>query len=148
MDFWSRGIRDGSLMAGHHRISECGMDRPSIDRRLRLERAATVYHSRSRRRLRRRFHWTPQSHGHTRPPDLSSITLAIGSIRRNCLDHVVIFGEQHLRHLLSSYLQYYNEVRPHLSLEKDAVLPREVKRVGRVLAQPILGGLHHRYVRV
>jgi len=60
----------------------------------------------------------------------------------------VIFGEQHLRHLLSSYLQYYNEVRPHLSLAKDAVLPREVKRVGRVLAQPILGGLHHRYVRV
>jgi transposase InsO family protein len=72
----------------------------------------------------------------------------IGSIRRDCLDHVVIFGEQHLRHLLSSYLQYYNEVRTHLSLTKDAPIPREAKRVGRVLAQPVLGGLHDWYVRV
>jgi hypothetical protein len=61
--------------------------------------------------------------------------------RRDCLDHVVIFGEQHLRHVLSSYLQYYSEVRTHLSLTKDAPIPREAKRVGRVLGQPILGGL-------
>ena len=45
----------------------------------------------------------------------------IGSIRRDCLDHVVVFGEQHLRHLLNSYQKYYNEVRTHLSLQKDAV---------------------------
>ena len=44
----------------------------------------------------------------------------IGSIRRECLDHVVVFGERHLRHVLLSYLKYYNEVRTHLSLEKDA----------------------------
>ena len=72
----------------------------------------------------------------------------IGSIRRDCLDHVVIFGERHLRHLLNSYKEYYNEARTHLSLRKDAPMPREVQRAGRVLALPILGGLHHRYVRV
>jgi Integrase core domain len=72
----------------------------------------------------------------------------IGSIRRDCLDHVVIFGEQHLRHLLNSYQEYYNESRTHLSLNKDTPIPRDAQRVGRVLALPILGGLHHRYVRV
>ena len=72
----------------------------------------------------------------------------IGSIRRDCLDHVVIFGERHLRHVLHSYQRYYNEVRTHLSLHKDAPLPREVQAVGRVLPVPILGGLHHQYVRV
>jgi transposase InsO family protein len=72
----------------------------------------------------------------------------IGSIRRDCLDHVVIFNEQHLRHLLKSYKQYYNEFRTHLSLDKDPPVPRDAQRVGRVLALPILGGLHHRYVRV
>jgi len=72
----------------------------------------------------------------------------IGSIRRECLDHVVVFGERHLRHLLNSYQQYYNEVRTHLSLQKDAPIPRDVCRTGRVLSLPILGGLHHQYVRV
>ena len=72
----------------------------------------------------------------------------IGSIRRECLDHVVVFGEQHVRHLLDSYKQYYNEGRTHLSLAKDAPIPREVQMVGRVLALSTLGGLHHRNVRV
>jgi transposase InsO family protein len=72
----------------------------------------------------------------------------IGSIRRDCLDHVVIFNEQHLHHLLNSYKQYYNEFRTHLSLDKDAPIPRDAHRVGRVLSLPILGGLHHQYVRV
>jgi transposase InsO family protein len=66
----------------------------------------------------------------------------IGSIRQDCLDHVVVFGERHLRHLLHAYQRYYNEVRVHLWLNKDAPIPREVQRVGRVLAVPILGGLH------
>jgi transposase InsO family protein len=70
----------------------------------------------------------------------------IGSIRRDCLDHVVVFGEQHL--LLGCYQTYYNEVRPHLALKKDAPIPRDVQRAGCVLSLPILGGLHHRYVRV
>jgi transposase InsO family protein len=72
----------------------------------------------------------------------------IGSIRRDCLDHVVVFGEQHLRHLLISYQNYYNELRTHLSLKKDAPIPRDVRTVGRVLPLPILGRLHHQYVRV
>ena len=72
----------------------------------------------------------------------------IGSIRRDCLDHVVVFGEEHLRHLFNSYQKYYNEVRTHLSLRKDAPVPRDVSRTGRVRSVPILGGLHHQYVRV
>jgi hypothetical protein len=76
-------------VAGCDRRSECGINRPSIDRSLRLERSTTLHHSRSRRRLRRGFHSAPQSHGHPRPSDLSSIGLAervIGSIRRDCRD--------------------------------------------------------------
>ena len=72
----------------------------------------------------------------------------IGSIRRECLDHVVVFGERHLRHVLLSYMKYYNEVRTHLSLNKDAPAPRPVQSAGRILRRPILGGLHHQYVRI
>ena len=72
----------------------------------------------------------------------------IGSIRRECLDHVVVFGEQHLRHLLRSYMQYYNDARTHLSLSKDAPIPRAVQVIGRILPTPILGGLHHQYARM
>jgi transposase InsO family protein len=72
----------------------------------------------------------------------------IGSIRRECLDHVVVFGESHLRHLLRSYMHYYNGARTHLSLKKDAPIPRAVQVVGRILPTPILGGLHHQYVRI
>src|SRR5215204_123059 len=72
----------------------------------------------------------------------------IGSIRRDCLDHVVVFGERHLRHVLRSYQRYYNEARTHLSLNKDAPVPREVRALGRVLPVAVLGGLHHQYVRV
>ena len=72
----------------------------------------------------------------------------IGSIRRECLDHVVVFGERHLRHVLLSYLKYYNEVRTHLSLEKDAPVSRAIERAGRILCRPVLGGLHHQYARI
>ena len=72
----------------------------------------------------------------------------IGSIRRECLDHVVVFGERHLRHLLRSYMQYYNGARTHLFLMKDAPIPRAVQVVGRILPTPILGGLHHQYARI
>jgi transposase InsO family protein len=71
----------------------------------------------------------------------------IGSIRRECLDHVVVFSERHLRHLLNSYQKYYNEARTHLSLHKDAPIPRAVQTIGRTLAVPVLGGLHHQYFR-
>jgi transposase InsO family protein len=71
----------------------------------------------------------------------------IGSIKRECLDHVIIIGERHLRHILRSYQQYYNDTRTHLSLAKDSPLTRSVQAVGRILPLPILGGLHHHYVR-
>jgi transposase InsO family protein len=72
----------------------------------------------------------------------------IGSIRRECIDHVIVFGECHLRHLLQSYLNYYNETRTHLSLDKDAPVSRAIQTAGRVFARPVLGGLHHQYVRI
>ncbi len=72
----------------------------------------------------------------------------IGSIRRECVDHIIVLGERHLRHVLQSYMNYYNEVRTHLSLEKDAPVPRTVERAGHILCRPILGGLHHQYVRI
>src|ERR1700704_4369737 len=73
---------------------------------------------------------------------------AIGSIRRECLDHVVVFGERHLRHLLRSYATYYNAARTHLSINKDAPSPRTIHSVGRIVPTPFLGGLHHQYFRV
>ena len=61
-------------------------------------------------------------------------------IRRECLDHVVVFGERHLRHVLLSYLKYHNEVRTHLSLEKDAPVSRTVERVGSILCHQFSAG--------
>jgi transposase InsO family protein len=71
----------------------------------------------------------------------------IGSIRRECLDHLAIFGEAHLRQVLKAYATYYNNVRTHLSLGKDAPLIRPIQRFGNIAARPILGGLHHEYCR-
>ena len=72
----------------------------------------------------------------------------IGSIRRECMDHIVVLGEAHLRRVLRSYASYYNEIRTHRSLNKDAPVSRPVQRTGTIKSHPILGGLHHRYVRV
>ena len=69
----------------------------------------------------------------------------IGSIRR---DHVVVLGEAHLRRILKSYADYYNSVRTHRSLHKDAPISRPVNQTGFIRSHPILGGLHHHYVRV
>ena len=73
----------------------------------------------------------------------------IGSIRRECLDHVIVLGEQHLRRTLTAYLSYYHRSRTHLSLEKDAPTPRPVQAItgGEVVVFPEVGGLHHRYER-
>jgi transposase InsO family protein len=72
----------------------------------------------------------------------------IGSVRRECLDHVVILGEAHLRRILAAYATYYNEQRTHRSLPKDAPRHRLIEYVGIVAARPILGGLHHQYCRI
>jgi transposase InsO family protein len=72
----------------------------------------------------------------------------IGSIRRECLDHIEVFGEAHLLRILRSYARYYNDVRTHRSLDKDAPISRPVQPTGSITSSPILGGLHHRYARV
>jgi transposase InsO family protein len=72
----------------------------------------------------------------------------IGSIRHECVDHFIVFGEAHLRRLLRAYASYYNDIRTHRSLDKDAPVSRPVQRAGIISSRPILGGLHHHYVRV
>jgi transposase InsO family protein len=73
----------------------------------------------------------------------------IGSIRRECLDHVIVFGERHLRRVLREYVAYYHGSRTHLGLGKDAPEPRAIqpRSDGPVVSAPLLGGLHHRYWR-
>jgi putative transposase len=73
----------------------------------------------------------------------------IGSIRRECLDHVIIFSERHLRRVLRDYLAYYHGSRTHLGLEKDCPRPRPVESpdFGSIRTEPMVGGLHHRYFR-
>jgi hypothetical protein len=72
----------------------------------------------------------------------------IGTVRRDCLDHLLIFGERHLRRVLTEYSRYYNETRTHLGLGKDAPSGRAVQRIGFIVAVPVLSGLHHRYARI
>jgi transposase InsO family protein len=73
----------------------------------------------------------------------------VGSIRRECLDHVIVLNEEHLRRTLSEFFTYYPEARPHLSLERNAPVPRSVQppEKGQVVAKAYLGGLHHCYTR-
>ena len=72
----------------------------------------------------------------------------IGSIRRECLDHIVVLGEGHLRRVMKKYSEYYNSSRTHLSLGKDSPLNRPIQRVGTIKLLPVLGGLHHTYCRI
>jgi transposase InsO family protein len=72
----------------------------------------------------------------------------IGSIRRECVDHVVVLGEVHLRRILTKYAAYYNELRTHRSLNKDAPIHRAIQHVGRIISAPVLSGLHHHYCRI
>src|SRR5580700_116626 len=72
----------------------------------------------------------------------------IGSIRRESVDHMIVLGEAHLRRILKSYANYYNGVRTHRSLNKDAPVSHPVQRIGVISSGAILGGLHHHYARV
>src|SRR5437660_2057054 len=72
----------------------------------------------------------------------------IGSIRRECVDYIVVLGETHLRGVLKSYARYYNEMRTHRSLDKDAPISRPVQRTGSIMSHALLGRLHHHYLRV
>jgi transposase InsO family protein len=72
----------------------------------------------------------------------------IGTIRRECVDHVVAFSEEHLRQVLKSYASYYNTARTHRSLDKDAPASRPVQRTGPIVSHVLVGGMHHQYVRI
>jgi transposase InsO family protein len=72
----------------------------------------------------------------------------IGSIRRECTDHLIVFSEERLRLILAKYATYYNQMRTHVSLGKDAPCTRAIERFGDIVAHPILGGPHHRYARI
>jgi hypothetical protein len=72
----------------------------------------------------------------------------IGTLRRECLDHVLIFGERHLHRVLASYSFYYNETRTHLGLGKDAPLRQAIEPSGTIIITSVLSGLHHRYPRI
>jgi transposase InsO family protein len=74
----------------------------------------------------------------------------IGSIRRECLDHVIVLNESGLRRILKSYFEYYEESRTHLSLKKDAPISRPIQPMGTgaIIAIPRGGGLDHRYERI
>jgi len=65
-----------------------------------------------------------------------------------CLDHMIVFGEAHLRRIVGAYAAYYNESRTHRSLNKDAPFHRAIERLGAIKSQPVLGGLHHQYCRI
>ncbi len=71
----------------------------------------------------------------------------IGPVLRECTDHLIAFNADHLRRIIAKYAIYYNEMRTHVSLGKDAPYTRPIERFGDVVAHPILGGLHHRYAR-
>jgi putative transposase len=73
----------------------------------------------------------------------------VGTLRRELLDHVIVLNEGHLRRLLSAYLVYYHQARPHMGLDHNAPEPRAVEKpeCGRVVAESMVGGLHHRYRR-
>jgi transposase InsO family protein len=72
----------------------------------------------------------------------------IGSMRRECVDHIVVLGEAHLRRTLQSYARYYNEWRIHRSLNKGAPFHRTIERLGVITSRRVLGGLHHHYYRI
>ena len=69
-------------------------------------------------------------------------------VRRECVDHFIVLGEAYLRRVLRAYARYYNDIRTHRSLNKDAPVSRPVQPTGSIKSHPILGGLHHHYVRV
>ncbi len=71
----------------------------------------------------------------------------IGSVRRECIHHVIVLGQSHLRRMMTAYADYYNEARTHLSLGKDT-MGRPLERFDHIVARRMVAGLHHRYARI
>jgi putative transposase len=84
-----------------------------------------------------------------RAPQANAIAeRVIGSLRRECLDHLIVLNDQHLRSVLREFVAYYNADRPHRSLSFETPRPAARPDAGRVHSRPVLGGLHHTYERV
>jgi hypothetical protein len=135
--------------------SQRGMDKSPANGGLWLGGGALLSRTRSGQRLRPGVHPAPLGDGYSGSADRAAVTTAkwhcerlIGSIRRECLDHMLMFGERHLRRLLRACADYYNRNRTHLLLDKDSPASRSIESFGRICPVPILGGLHHRYVRI
>ena len=71
----------------------------------------------------------------------------IGSIRRECLDHIIVINESHLRNILTDYISYYNKYRTHLGIDKDSPEGRSIQGIGKIDKIPLVNGLHHYYYR-
>ena len=121
-----------------------------------MGRSAQLHDPRSRLDLRCRIHEANQEHGieevrtaFRSPWQSPYVERLIGSIRRECLDHVIVLNEAHLMRILKDYFAYYHESRAHLSLDRNAPTPRELEppEQGNVISIPQVGGLHHRYSR-
>ena len=117
------------------------MDSQSAHRGLRLGANPSIPDPGSRCCIRRDIYPPRSIDRHSGPPDAprspwqnAYAERLIGSIRRECLDHIVVFGERHLRHVLLSYMDYYNGTRTHLALNKDAPKSRAVEAAGRILS--------------
>src|SRR5215475_6368407 len=127
-------------------------DRGCLSRRVR----AGLSPPRPRSRLRRQFRHHVKSLGIeevlTAPQSPWQNPFAerlAGSIRRECLNHVLVLDERHLRRILTHYLSYYHQTRTHLAFDKDApgLRPIELPATGKIVQLPEVGGLHHRYIR-
>jgi hypothetical protein len=103
-----------------------------------------VQHIRSAKAFRRCLQGSLASDGDPGPTSFHSV----GSIRRECMDHLIVFNAEHLQRIVAGYAAYYNEMRTYVSLGKDAPVTRPVERRGDIVAYPVLGGLHHRYARI
>src|SRR5664280_3662185 len=120
-----------------------------------LRQGASIHRPRQRSSLRQRIHPPHPGDGiRDRPTSFRSpwqnghVERLIGSIRRECTDHLIVLNEEHLRRILAKFSTYYNGWRPHVSLGKDAPDGRPIDRFGDIVAHAILGGLHHRYARI
>jgi len=114
-----------------------------------------IPHSGSGHLVRASLRAASARHGYSRPADCirspwqnAYVERLIGSIRRERLDHMIVFGEAHLRRILGAYAVYYNESRIHRSLNKDAPFHRAIEHLGAITSYPVFGGLHHEYCRI
>jgi hypothetical protein len=146
----------GERALWRHCPSHGRMDRLTTATRLSVGLIAKVHSARPRLVLGGSIPSNNPSNEHPRSPHGPTLTLAKclcretdRFIRRDCLDHVLVFNEQNLRRILKSYFDYYEQSRTHLSLKKDSPAPRPVQppQLGRVIELPQVGGLHHRYER-